>query len=88
MIAYRTHTPPPTIEWLSPLKSHFNFNIKVEDVQVDEFYENSTETYKSYSYNQLEILNPVTKDKILSELKDKGHDTDELIDKVNDLEID
>lgn len=84
MIAYRTHTPPPTIEWLSPSKSHFNFNVEVEDVQVDE---ESTETYKSYSYNQVEILNPVTKDKIIAELKDKGFDTDELIEKVNDLEI-
>ena len=87
MIAYRTHTPPPTIEWLSPLKSHFNFNVEVEDVQVDEFDEDSTDTYKSYSYNQVEILNPVTKDKIIAELKDKGFDDKELIDKVNYLEI-
>ena len=87
MIAYKTHTPPPTIEWLSPSKSHFNFNVEVEDVQVDEFYEENTDTYNFYSYNQVEILNPVTKDKIIAELKDKGFDDKELIDKVNDLEI-
>jgi hypothetical protein len=68
MRSTRTHTPPPTIEWLGYEERHYNFNIS-ESVSEDE-------TYTIYESNQLIISNPVTLDKITAALESNGFGTE------------
>ena len=74
MKSTRTHTPPPSIEWLGYEESHYNFNIVKTVIEG----EDGSETYDSYEYDQLIISNPVTKEKIEQSLSENGFEAGDI----------
>jgi hypothetical protein len=74
MKAFRTHTPPPIIEFLCPATSHYNFSV-IEDETIPE---NEGEAYISYEYDQVTVQNPVTRQGIKNAISEQGYDLETL----------
>lgn len=81
MKANKTHTPPPVIQWLCPKTSHYNFNIEKG------IREENDQSYDDYNYEQVTVLNPVTREGIKSAIVDQGYDLG-LLEAVIDSDCD
>lgn len=75
----RIYEYPPIVELLSSKTSYYNFNI----IETEKEFEDSGDKYLNYDYEQITILNPVTRDKILTGMAEVGLDSEDYINMIN-----
>jgi len=75
----RLYEYPPIIERLCKKTNYYNFNI----IETEELFEGSSEPHKEYSYDQILVENPVTREKLLRLMGENGLNSDEYIAMIN-----